>query len=81
MSLYYEKSKNKYIIYRHFEEKSIPLFGWIHNCFLCYSLTSRNQKYLNSNKYSVIICKCCKNKFNNKPFAVIKNFIIKNKIY
>ena len=79
MGLYYEKEKNKIIIYKHLYDKSIPFKGWIHYCFLCNSLTSRNQKYLDSKKYYVIICKDCKNKFHNKSYAVIKNFII-NKI-
>ena len=80
MRLYYEKDKNKVIIFKHFDEESIPYKGWLHYCFLCGSITSRNQNYLNSNKYYVIVCKDCKHKFHNNSYAVIKNFITKKKL-
>lgn len=80
MRLYFYKNKNKIIIFNHIIDKSIPFEGWIHNCFLCNTLTSREQKYLDSNKYFVIICKDCKHNFYNKSYAVIKNFIIKKNL-
>jgi len=80
MELFNEKEKDKIIIYKHFYEPSIPFKGWIHNCFLCNSITSRYQRYLDSKKYYVIVCKNCSEKFNNKPYAVIKKYILKNNL-
>ena len=80
MTLFSSKNKNKIIIYNHIFDDSTPFKGWIHYCFLCNALTSREQKYLNSKKYYVIICKDCKHNFHNKPYAAIKNFIIKKNL-
>ena len=78
--LFFNKNKNKIIVFNHIFGYSNPLKGWIHNCFLCDTLSSREQNYNKSSKYFVIVCKDCKKKFEDKTYADIENFILKKKL-
>lgn len=40
------------------DKKSLPLNGWIHNCYIC-KLPTMKTYYLTSNK-RVFLCKTCK---------------------
>jgi dethiobiotin synthetase len=82
MVLYYEENKNHILIYNHLlSQKSLPLKGWIHNCYLCGTNTSKELDFdYNKNKYKIIVCKDCINNFNNLENEKLKKYINKKLI-
>tara|TARA_E500000178_G_C16631773_1_gene577976 strand:+ start:299 stop:595 length:297 start_codon:yes stop_codon:yes gene_type:complete len=86
MVLYHEKFKDYTLIYHHtLSDKSLPMIGWIHNCYNCNSATSKEINYnYKKNKYKVIICKDCAPKFleNNKKInKYIERYFSKKKLF
>jgi hypothetical protein len=73
--LHYEIVKNNLILFHHKKNKSLPINGWIHNCFICKTITSKLVNYNNNNKIYTTICKDCEQKFINNKYAEIESFI------
>lgn len=73
--LYHEILNNKLIIFYHIKNKSLPIDGWIHNCFICETYSSKLEKYNNNDKINCIVCKDCKKEFVNKKHAEIESYI------
>ena len=73
--LYHEILKDKLIVFYHIKNKSIPLKGWIHNCFICETISSKLEKYNNKHNVYSIVCKDCKKEFLNKKHAEIESYI------
>ena len=73
---YHEILNNKLLIFYHKKNKSLPLDGWIHNCFICETITSKLEKYDNKQDIYSIVCKDCKEEFINKKHAEIESYLI-----
>ena len=74
------------------ENKTLPLYGWIHPCNLCNIITMRDKYYYQpkiyiekQNMYLCWICdKCIKKykiKFNENHFITIRNLKLDKYIY
>ena len=79
MTLFFEKIKDKILIFDHYFDKSIPFKGWIHNCLICENLSGKILNY--QDNIDTIVCKNCTKDFKNKKHADLDKFIIDNKIY
>ena len=66
---------DKIIIFYHIKNKKLPIDGWIHNCFICETISSKLEKYDNNNNIDCIVCKDCKYEFINKKHAEIESYI------
>ena len=73
--LYHEFENNNLILFYHLENKSLPLNGWIHNCFICENVTSKLVNYYNYDKIYTTVCKDCEKNFTNNKYAEIESFI------
>ena len=55
-NIYIEKKNNLQILFYN-NKQSLPIYGWIHNCFRCKEPTM-NIRYITRNK-CIIICQNC----------------------
>ena len=85
MILFHEIYPDYTLIYNHsLSDKSLPLEGWFHRCFMCSSITCKEINYFYKKKsFKIVTCQNCHKDFNNikkeKLNRYIEKFFIKNK--
>ncbi len=62
-----------YYLKRHKFSSKYPVHGWLHDCFLCETLTTRtiNLEY-KYDTYYFYVCGNCKNEFNKRDYCIKK---------
>ncbi len=76
--IYFSNFLEHYII-DNYKNNSLPLNGWIKNCFICYSITENHifKKYKN-NKIGIPLCKkCSKNNSDIVVYFLIEKLLSK----
>jgi hypothetical protein len=76
---YIEKNDNKYIIFYHSKDYTLPLDGWIHECIICSMPVSRIHKHsIISNKEIYFqLCNTCWKKKTTKNLMDFDTIIYK----
>jgi|SaaInlStandDraft_2_1057019.scaffolds.fasta_scaffold685964_1 hypothetical protein len=77
MIFYYEKYSDYILIYNHsLLDKSLPLNGWFHICFICKTISSKEVDYNYKKKaFKIITCPNCQNKFENVEKNELNRYI------
>ena len=62
--------------------RKIPVRGWLHDCFICESLTTHtiNLEY-KKDKFNFYVCGNCKNEFNRRDYKIRREFYSKYFVY
>ena len=86
MIFYHEKYSDYILIYNHsLSDKSLPLNGWLHRCFVCEAISCKEVDY-NYKKiaFKITTCPNCQNKFKkvkkNKLNRFIDRYFIKKSL-
>ena len=77
MIFFHEIHKDYTSIYNHsLHDKTLPLNGWFHRCYICEQITSKEIDYYYKKKlFKIIVCSHCHKKFNSVKKKRLNNYI------